>query len=133
MRLEVLLPFETFMDEAEVSRIVAETPHGSFGLLPYRLDCVTALAPGLLLYETAAQGEACIAIDEGVLVKVGAWVRVSVRRAFRGSAGRTDLAGLRDAVTRQFLVEDEQARTLRLAMIKVESGFLHRLADLGSS
>lgn len=133
MRLEVLLPFETFVDEAEVSRIVAETPNGSFGLLPHRLDCVTALSPGLLLYETPAQGEACIAIDEGVLVKVGARVRVSVRRAFRGGAGRADLAGLRDGVTRQFLVEDEQARALRRAMVEVESGFLHRLAGLERS
>ena len=46
MNLKVLLPFEIFADKTGVSRIVAETREGSFGLLPHRLDCVAALAPG---------------------------------------------------------------------------------------
>ena len=82
MHLKVLLPFEVFVDEAEVSRIVAETPAGSLGLLPHRLDCVAALAPGILVYQTAAEGRGlCLAVDEGVLVKTGADVCISVRRA----------------------------------------------------
>ena len=48
MNLKVLLPFQVFTDEDGVSRIVAETRTGSFGLLPHRLDCVAALAPGIL-------------------------------------------------------------------------------------
>jgi F-type H+-transporting ATPase subunit epsilon len=124
MRLKVLLPFEVFVDEAGVSRIVAETPQGSFGLLPHRLDCVAALAPGLLIYETAARDEVCLAVDEGVLVKAGADVVVSVRRALRG----TDLAQLRDAVTQQFETQDAQDRSLRSAMARLESGFLRRFA-----
>jgi F-type H+-transporting ATPase subunit epsilon len=65
---------------------------GSFGLLPHRLDCVAALAPGILIYETEAEGEVYVAVDEGVLVKTGPDVLVSVRRAIRG----TDLGQLRD-------------------------------------
>ena len=95
MHLKVLLPFEVFVDEADVSSIIADTPDGSFGLLPRRLDCVAALAPGILSYETATGDEAFLAIDKGVLVKTGADVFVSVRRALRGS----DLGQLRDAVT----------------------------------
>ncbi len=125
MRLEVLLPFQVFVDAGEVLRIVAETPQGSFGLLPHRLDCVAALAPGILIYETAADGEVCLAVDEGVLVKTADRVRVSVRRALRGN----DLASLRDDVARHFLAEDAQARSLRSAMAKVESGFLRRFAS----
>ncbi|MDQ6684343.1 MAG: F0F1 ATP synthase subunit epsilon [Pseudomonadota bacterium] len=125
MRLKVLLPFQVFVDEGEVSRIVAETPEGSFGLLPHRLDCVAALAPGILIYETAAEGEVCLAVDEGVLVKTGDDVLVSVRRALRGK----DLATLRDDVAEQFLAEDEEAQALRSAMAKVESGFLRRFAS----
>ena len=124
MRLKVLLPFEVFIDEDRVSRIVAETPQGSFGLLPHRLDCVAALAPGILIYETAAHDEVCLAVDEGVLVKTGADVFVSVRRALRG----TDLGQLRDAVTQQFEKQDAQDRNLRSAMARLESGFLHRFA-----
>jgi F-type H+-transporting ATPase subunit epsilon len=123
MRLEVLLPFQVFADEADVLRIVAQTPAGSFGLLPHRLDCVAALAPGILSYQTAA-GEVFLAVDEGVLVKAGSVVRVSVRRALRG----TDLGHLRDAVAQDFAAQDAQALALRAAMAQVEGGFLRRLA-----
>jgi F-type H+-transporting ATPase subunit beta len=53
MNLKVLLPFQVFAEKAGVSRIVAETREGSFGLLPHRLDCVAALVPGILTYQTA--------------------------------------------------------------------------------
>jgi F-type H+-transporting ATPase subunit epsilon len=66
MRLEVLLPFQVFADVARVARIVAQMPDGVFGLLPHRPDCVAALAPGILTYQTAAAGEVFPAVDEGV-------------------------------------------------------------------
>jgi F-type H+-transporting ATPase subunit epsilon len=124
MNLKVLVPFQVFAETSGVSRIVAETRQGSFGLLPQRLDCVAALAPGILIYETDAQGEVCIAVDEGVLVKTGPDVLVSVRRAMGG----TDLGRLRDAVEREFLVQDEDEQSVRQVMAKLESGFLRRLA-----
>jgi len=124
MRLKVLLPYEVFADEAGVSRIVAETSAGSYGLLPHRLDCVAALVPGILIYETGADAEVCLAVDEGVLVKTGADVCISVRRALRG----TDLAQLRDAVTQQFEQQDAHDRDLRAAMARLEGGFLRRFA-----
>ncbi len=107
MNLKVLLPFQVFADKTDVLRIVAETPQGSFGILPHRLDCVAALAPGILIDETAADGETYTALDGGVLVKVGADVFVSVRRAMRG----TDLAQLRDAVEREFLTLDAREQS----------------------
>src|SRR5580658_1729638 len=79
MNLKVLLPFEIFADKTGVSRIVAETREGSFGLLPHRLDCVAALAPGILTYQLGAQAEVYMAVDEGVLVKTGLDVLISVR------------------------------------------------------
>ena len=124
MRLKVLLPYQVFVDEAEVSRIVAETSAGSFGLLPHRLDCVAALVPGVLVYQSGADAEVCLAVDEGVLVKTGADVCISVRSALRG----TDLARLRDEVTQQFEQQDEQDRDLRAAMARLEGGFLRRFA-----
>ena len=81
MKLKVLLPFRIFAEKTDVSRIVAETHEGSFGLLPHRRDCVAALAPGILIYENEAEGEVYVAVDEGVLVKTGLNVLVSVRRA----------------------------------------------------
>ena len=85
MHLKVLLPFQIFAEQAGVTRIVAETLEGSFGLLPHRLDCVAALVPGILIYQTESGGEVLVAVDEGVLVKTGADVLVSVRRAIGGT------------------------------------------------
>jgi F-type H+-transporting ATPase subunit epsilon len=122
MELEILLPFQVFADRADVLRVVAETSEGSFGLLPHRLDCVASLVPGILIYETEADGEAFVAVDEGVLVKTGPKVLVSVRRAIGGG----DLAKLRASVEREFLTLDENERSMRTAIAKLESGFLHR-------
>jgi F-type H+-transporting ATPase subunit epsilon len=124
MRLKVLLPFRVFADKTDVTRIVAETRDGSFGLLPRRRDCVAALVPGILTYESEADGEVFIAVDEGVLVKIGDAVRVSVRRA----SGGADLASLRDAVQRDFLTLDALALAARAASQKLESGFVGRFA-----
>jgi F-type H+-transporting ATPase subunit epsilon len=124
MDLKVLVPFQIFAETGDVSRIVAETRTGSFGLLPHRLDCVAALAPGILIFETGAEGESYVAVDEGVLVKTGANVIVSVRRAIAGS----DLGKLRDVVQQEFLAEDADEQSVRSAIAKLETGFLRRLA-----
>jgi F-type H+-transporting ATPase subunit epsilon len=124
MNLKVLLPFQIFADKTGVSRIVAETHDGSFGLLPHRLDCVAALEPGILTYETEADGEVFLAVDEGVLVKTGPDVLVSVRRALEGK----DLGQLRDLVKQEFLILDEHEQSVRTVMAKLESGFLRRFA-----
>jgi F-type H+-transporting ATPase subunit epsilon len=125
MNLKVLLPFQIFVAETGVRRIVAETREGSFGLLPHRLDCVAALTPGILIYETESGSEVCLAVDEGVLVKTGADVLVSVRRVIGGR----DLRQLRDAVQEEFLTIDEQERSVRSAMAKLEAGFLRSIAS----
>ena len=125
MNLEILLPFQIFAEKTGVSRIVAETRAGSFGLLPHRLDCVAALTPGILIYETEAEGEVYVAVDEGVLVKSGPDVLVSVRRALGG----TDLGHLRDAVEKEFLTLDEHEQMVRSVMAKLEAGFLRRFAS----
>jgi F-type H+-transporting ATPase subunit epsilon len=126
MNLKILLPFQVFADKNDVSRIVAETPEGSFGLLPHRLDCVAALAPGILTYETAADGEVFVAVDEGVIVKAGPDVLVSVRRAMAGA----DLGQLRDTVEREFLTLDEQEKAVRSVVAKMEGDLIRRMASL---
>lgn len=85
MTLKVLLPFEVFADEKDVSSIVVETAQGSYGLLPQRLDCVAALAPGILSFKVDGQDEQFFALDAGVVVKTGKVVLISVRRALRGN------------------------------------------------
>ena len=125
MHLKVLLPFQVVADKTGVSRIVAETREGSFGLLPHRLDCVAAIVPGILIYENEAEDEVYVAVDEGVLVKTGLDVLVSVRNAIGG----TDLGKLREAVEREFMNLNEREQSVRSVMAKMESGFVRRLAE----
>ena len=126
MNLRISLPTEIFAQKTEVLRIIAETHEGSFGLLPHRLDCVAALVPGILTYETREEGTVYLAVDEGVLVKAGEEVRVSVRHAIGG----TDLSQLHDAVKREFLMLNEEERSVHAAITKMETGFIGRFAEL---
>ncbi len=126
MNLKILLPSEIFANKSHVLRIVAETGAGSFGFLPNRLDCVAAIAPGILTYQTKDDGTVYVAVDEGVMVKAGEDVLVSVRHAIGG----TDLSQLQAAVKREFLTIDEQEKKVRTAVAKMESGLIGRLAEL---
>src|SRR5476649_1659666 len=99
INLKILLPFKVFVEMTGVKRIIAQTIEGSFGLLPHRLDCAAALVPGILTYETEHEGDVYLAIDQGVLVKAGMNVLISVRNVIGG----TDLGKLHEAVKREFL------------------------------
>jgi len=125
MQLRILLPSRIFSVIENVTRIVAEARHGSFGILPQRLDCVAALAPGILTYATPAAGEVYLAVDEGVIVKTGPDVVVSVRHAIGGA----DLGQLRQAVEREFVTLDERQKTVRTVVAKLESGLIRRFAE----
>jgi F-type H+-transporting ATPase subunit epsilon len=126
MQLKILLPFEVFADKGGVSRIVAETEEGSFGLLPHRLDCVAALVPGILMYEAEGVGVVYVAVDEGVMVKTGPDVLVSVRRAIGGA----NLGQLRASIEKEFLNLDQQEQDARSVTARMEATFLRRFLTL---
>jgi F-type H+-transporting ATPase subunit epsilon len=63
-------------------------------------------------------------VDEGVLVKTGSEVLVSVRRALHGA----DLGQLRTAVVQDFLTQNAQEQDLRAVLARLEAGFMHRFA-----
>lgn len=124
MQLKILLPFQVFAEEADVIRIVAETRQGSIGLLPRRRDCVASLVPGILIYETTSGNEVYIVVDEGILVKTGSEVLISVRNAFVG----TDLGRLRKIVADDYTHLNERESAIRSVMDKMESSLISRLA-----
>lgn len=125
MNLKILLPFRVFADIKEVSRIVMETSEGAYGLLPQRLDCVTALVPGILTYESDKVHY--IAVDEGVLIKAGDEVLISVRNAIGGA----DLGKLHESVEKEFKHLEESEKASRSVMAKLESGFMLQLGKFG--
>ena len=124
MRLKILLPYKVFAEEHQVLRIVAVTHQGAFGILPHRLDCIASLSAGILVFETADAEDIYVAVDEGVLVKTGLDVRVSVRNAMSGKG----LGELRAAVEEEFMQLDEQEQKLRSVLRKMESGFVQRFS-----
>ena len=125
INLKVLLPFQIFVDKKGVKRIVAQTLQGSFGLLPHRLDCAAALAPGILTYETEEEGEVYLAVDQGVLVKAGIGRpglgaqcdrRDGPRQAPRGGEARVSQL-------------DDQEKSVRSVLAKMEGGFIRRFME----
>jgi F-type H+-transporting ATPase subunit epsilon len=126
MILKVLLPTEILLDEA-VRKVTAEAANGSFCLLPKHVDFVAALVPGLLSFETEQEGEEVfLAVTEGVLVKSGQEVLVSVRNAVRGG----DLGEMRQIVKEKFMVLDDKEKTARTAMARIEAGFVRRFLEV---
>ena len=119
MNVTILLPTGIFSENKDVSRVVVETTAGSLGLWPQRLDCVAGLVPGIVCYESQ-HGVVYVAVDRGVLVKSGADVRISVRRAVAGH----DLSLLHSAVTEQFKHISQDDRDARLAAAKLEAGLI---------
>jgi F-type H+-transporting ATPase subunit epsilon len=126
MKLKILLPSLVYAEKDEVTRLVVETSQGSYGILPHRLDCVAVLVPGILTFETQAEGVAYAALDMGVLVKIGADVHISVRRAVFGA----ELGRLRETVQREYSLLDQTEREVRQLSEKLENGFLRRVVEL---
>ncbi len=118
MHLKILLPYKIFEEVKNVKRIVMETSEGAFGLLPQRQDCVAALVPGIFSYET--DSDHYIAIDEGLMIKTGAEVLVSVRNAIRSA----NLQELHQSVEKAFKQLDEEEKDMRSVMTKMETGFM---------
>lgn len=70
MRLGIILP-DRLGHDAEVRRIVAEAPDGSFGMLPNHVDFVSQFAPGILVYDDIEGRDRYVWIHSGTLAKLG--------------------------------------------------------------
>lgn len=125
MRLKVLLPTEILLDE-QVAKVVAEAENGSFCLLPRHVDFVAALVPGILTFADAEERTSYVAIDRGTLIKCGADVLVSTVNAVRGKA----LQDLKRTVDEQFRRLNEQERSARTALARLEAGAMRRFRSM---
>ena len=128
MRLRILLPEQILLD-MEVLKVTAEAENGSFGLLPRHRDFVTALVPGILTFVTTDEREEFLAVDEGILVKCGADVRVSTRNAVLGR----ELGELRLMIEERFKQVDEFEKKSRDVLYKMEADLVRRFMELGTN
>jgi F-type H+-transporting ATPase subunit epsilon len=126
MHLKLLRPTEVVIDQP-VLKVTAEGTSGSFCLLPQHVDVVTTLVPGLFAFESETHETVFLAVDEGVLVKQGAAVWVSVRQAVRGD----QLDTLQQAVQQQFHQLDEREQRARRMLARLETSLVREFIDLG--
>jgi F-type H+-transporting ATPase subunit epsilon len=126
MQLQVLLPSKIFATYQQVESLVLESPEGAFGLMPQRQDCVSAIEPGILSYTLHGQKPRYLALDEGVMVKNGKKVSVSVRKAHAGE----DLEELKQIVQNEFVTLSEQDREARAVLARLESSFMRGFKSL---
>ena len=119
MHLKINIPDRVAVSETGIASIVAESPAGFFGILPHRLDCIAVLVPGILFVRQDEKDELYIATDEGVLIKTGLDVVVSVRNAIVGH----DLSRMKELVEQEFLQRSEQEESVRLVLRKIEDDF----------
>lgn len=125
MLLKVLLPIRVLLKQ-EVTKVIAEAENGSFCLLPRHIDFIAALVPGILCYVDRQGRERFVGVDEGILVKNGDQVLVSVMNAVTGD----ELVSLRDFVEQSFMQLDEHERMTRTALARLEAGAYRRLGEL---
>ncbi|MFW6140424.1 MAG: F0F1 ATP synthase subunit epsilon [Acidobacteriota bacterium] len=124
MKLKVLLPSQVFLEE-EVNKISGEALNGSFTILPKHLDFVTVLQPGLLYFKSDKK-ESFLAVDKGVLLKVGSKVLVSARSAVKAE----DLEDVRQKVEEKYKELNEKEKKSRSVLAKFESDFIRRFLEL---
>jgi F-type H+-transporting ATPase subunit epsilon len=124
MKLKIMLPTRVFIDQ-DVNKVVAEAQDGSFCILPKHIDFVSALVPGILLFESNNEEE-FLAIDEGILVKWGSDVLVSTRNAVRS----IDLGQLKLTVVEEFRILDDREKKSRSVIARLEADFAKRILEL---
>ncbi len=125
MILRVILPSGSFTEEEGVNNIVVDTKKGCLGILPNRLDLVTALVPGILSYKVKEQ-QKYMAVDQGILVKTGHRVTVSAHHA----VSENMLGKIESSVEEYFREQDQEEAHLRTQLAKFESEFARKMEEL---
>lgn len=119
MRLKIILPGRILADE-EIKKITAETLSGYVTLEPSHADYLAAVVPGGISYVTEEGEDFHLAADEGVMVKKGEQVLVSLKNAIKGK----NIESLADTVEKEFKELDEMERKARTALEKLETRFV---------
>lgn len=125
MNLRLLLPTDILVDET-VKKVSAEANNGAFTILPRHIDFATALIPGIFSYVDEQDKEVFFAMDEGVLIKRGNDVRVSVRRAMRGD----NLEHLSQLLREQFEQINDRERKARRVLADLESTLVRHFIEM---
>ncbi|MEL7500205.1 MAG: F0F1 ATP synthase subunit epsilon [Planctomycetota bacterium] len=125
MQVQVATPTSLIVNQA-CTKVIAEGAHGCFGILPRHIDYLALLVPGILILSDESGQETFLAVDEGILIKHGSDVHISVRRAIRGD----DLVSLKTTVHQRFVQLDEADRNCQTAIASLEANFLRQFLEM---
>jgi F-type H+-transporting ATPase subunit epsilon len=125
MKLKILLPDKIFLD-SEIDKLIAESPNGSFCLLPRHIDFLSALSPSLLVLTLIDGQEKILAVDGGILVKKGNQIWISSQHCLEGN----DLKNLQQTIKEEFQKIDEQEKINREALAKLEVNLVRHYVQM---
>ena len=125
MQIHLRLPTAVLFSGA-ATKLNGVAADGAFGILPNHVDFVTVLVPSILLLTTPDGDERIFGIDEGLLVKHGHTVEISVRRGIESD----DLLGLQGKVRDSFAQMEDEERVARSALARMETDLVRRFANL---
>lgn len=128
MKLVIALPHRIALT-VTVDKVGGEGLHGSFTMLPRHLDHVVVLQPSILTYTTESGDERFVAVDGGILTKVGDEVRVSTVAAVPGDR----LEDLERTVSETFRTLGERERDARAAQARIESHVMREMFEFEES
>lgn len=125
MQVNIRLP-QSLLFSGSAVKLMASAENGSFGIWPNHADFVTALVPSVVVLIDQDNNELFFGIDEGLLVKKGHQVDLAVRRAIQSD----DLETLHQRLSESFFEVDEQERSARTALAKLELGMVRQMSEL---
>ena len=109
-----------------VASFVGEDDSGSFGILPGHARMITVLTYGLARFRVAQEPWVYIALPGGVLYFVRNELRISTRRYFKDS----DYHRISGVLLDRLLGEEEEIRTTRMSLNRLEQEMFRRLRDM---
>jgi F-type H+-transporting ATPase subunit epsilon len=124
MRFKVLLPSDIML-ETEARKVVAEGPHGAFGILPRHVDFVSPLLPGIVSVTPMSGGEFFLAVDEGVMAKQDDRLFLATLNAVRSE----NLGELRRTLEKHFLSRREGEKKSRSALAMLEGSIVRNFRE----
>lgn len=126
MTVRVRTPTRLVIDTGGIRAVKCETNAGRCTIEPRRLDGVVALAPGILTLRGASGTVIEAAIDEGLLVKTGSDVTISVRHMIM-AAGKESL---RHALNEELMRIRNTESDLRIALSSLETRFMKEFSQV---
>ncbi len=129
MRLKTLLPTGVAVDE-DVLRVRVDTRNGSMTFLPHHADYLTVLTAGLVSYRVVKEDkktkDVFMACDQGILVKEGDKISLSVRKAIISD----DIEYLTKLISKDFKKTEDERKKANVAIARLEVGLTKGLLKL---